>query len=121
MTRPVSARQPSIRWGRWPGWKQAISAMFILPVSPPRTVTVGRAPRGAQVRPFGGLSPWPASSSKQIKAPRSRAQCSYIRPHPAPLRIPHPPSYAGSQPASPPDLYEFTLDYPVVVDAPVTL
>jgi hypothetical protein len=28
----------------------------------PRTFTTGRVPRGARVRPFGGLSPWPASS-----------------------------------------------------------
>lgn len=41
--------------------------------SRPRTRTTGRAPRGAQVCPFGGLSPWPASSSKQMWARRSAA------------------------------------------------
>jgi len=35
------------------------------PPPAPRTRTTGRAPRGAQARPFGGLSPCPASSSKQ--------------------------------------------------------
>jgi len=39
--------------------------MLTRPPPAPRTRTTGRAPRGAQVRPFGGLSPWPASSSKQ--------------------------------------------------------
>ena len=47
--------------------------MDILPRLLPRTRTTGRCPRGAQVRPFGGLSPWPASSSKQIQAFRAAA------------------------------------------------
>ena len=46
MVRPVAARQPSIRWGR-----------------------MGRAPRGAQVRPFGGLSPLACLVLEQMKAP----------------------------------------------------
>ena len=44
--RPVAARQPSIRRGR-----------------------MGRAPRGAQVRPFGGLSPLACLVLEQMKAP----------------------------------------------------
>ena len=44
---------------------QATPAMLTRPPPAPRTRTTGQAPRGAQVRPFGGLSPWPASSSKQ--------------------------------------------------------
>src|SRR5512142_592963 len=59
--------------------------MLTRPPPAPRTRTSGRAPRGAQVRPFGGLSPCPASSSKQMKAPRSRATL-YLRPH---LGLPH--------------------------------
>ena len=39
--------------------------MLTRPPPAHRTRTMGRAPRGAQVRPFGGLSSWPASSSKQ--------------------------------------------------------
>lgn len=39
----------------------------------PRPRTTGRAPRGAHVRPFGGLRPCPVSSSKQMWAPRSAA------------------------------------------------
>ena len=40
---------------------------------PPVTVTTGVLPRRPQVRPFGGLRPWPDSSSKQSQAPRSAA------------------------------------------------
>jgi hypothetical protein len=40
---------------------------------PPVTVTTGVWPRGPQVRPFGGLKPWPDSFSKQIQAPKSAA------------------------------------------------
>ena len=32
--------------------------MLTRPPPPPRTRTTGRAPRRAQVRPFGGFSPW---------------------------------------------------------------
>src|SRR6266496_5226912 len=59
--------------------------MLTRPPPAPRTLTTGRAPRLAQVRPFGGLSPWPASSSKQMKAP-GRVQRFYIGPH---LVLPH--------------------------------
>jgi hypothetical protein len=38
---------------------------------PPVTVTTGVWPRWAQVRPLGDLKPWPDSSSKTIRAPRS--------------------------------------------------
>src|SRR3954471_4210909 len=37
------------------------------------TCTTGVWPRWPQVRPFGGLSPWPDSSSKTSQAPRSAA------------------------------------------------
>ena len=40
---------------------------------PPVTRTTGVWPRWPQVRPFGGLKPWPDSSSKQSQAPRSAA------------------------------------------------
>jgi hypothetical protein len=40
---------------------------------PPVTVTTGVWPRRPQVRPFGGLRPWPDSSSKTSQAPRSAA------------------------------------------------
>jgi hypothetical protein len=40
---------------------------------PPVTVTTGVWPRRPQVRPFGGLRPWPDSSSRQSQAPRSAA------------------------------------------------
>src|SRR5947207_9594219 len=40
---------------------------------PPVTLTTGVWPRRPQVRPFGGLRPWPDSSSKQSQAPRSAA------------------------------------------------
>src|SRR5256885_340815 len=63
--------------------------MLTRPPPAPRTRTTGRAPRGAQVRPFGGLRPWPASSSKQSQAPRSRAVLLY-RATPAPS-TPRPP------------------------------
>ena len=48
-----------------PGREQVTPAMLTRPPPVPRTRTMGRVLRGAQVRPFGGLSPWPASSSKQ--------------------------------------------------------
>jgi hypothetical protein len=52
----------------------AISAASETRVScPPVTVTTGVWPRRPQVRPFGGLSPWPDSSSQQSQAPRSAA------------------------------------------------
>src|SRR5258708_4497627 len=60
--------------------------MLTRPPPAPRTRTTGRAPRGAQVRPFGGLTPWPASSSKQMRRP-GRAPRLYIGPH---LGLPHP-------------------------------
>ncbi len=64
--------------------------MLTRPPPAPRTRTTGRAPRGAQVRPFGGLSPWPASSSKQMKAPRSRAALLYpATPRPSTPRRRH--------------------------------
>ena len=57
-----------------------------LVVSPRRAPSPPGGPRaGPQVRPLGGLSPWPASSSRQTKAPRSRAAL-YIGPH---LGLPH--------------------------------
>src|SRR5262249_1282833 len=57
------------------------------------------APRGAQVRPFGGLSPWPASSSKQMKAPRSRAVLlSRATPRPS---TPRPPRRRARAPVAP--------------------
>jgi hypothetical protein len=37
------------------------------------TRTTGVRPRRPQVRPLGGLRPWPASSSKQTQAPKSAA------------------------------------------------
>jgi hypothetical protein len=37
------------------------------------TFTTGVRPRRPQVRPLGGLRPWPDSSSKQSQAPRSAA------------------------------------------------
>src|SRR3954465_5567951 len=37
------------------------------------TCTTGVWPRWPQLRPFGGLSPWPDSSSKTSQAPRSAA------------------------------------------------
>jgi hypothetical protein len=37
------------------------------------TFTTGVRPRRPRVRPFGGLRPWPDSSSKQSQAPRSAA------------------------------------------------
>jgi hypothetical protein len=40
---------------------------------PPVTLTTGVRPRRPQGRPFGGLSPWPDSSSQQSQAPRSAA------------------------------------------------
>src|SRR3954470_6114868 len=43
------------------------------------TCTTGVRPRRPQVRPFGGLSPWPDSSSKISQAPRSAA-VFYLRP-----------------------------------------
>src|SRR6266436_9749241 len=46
---------------------------------PPVTFTTGVWPRRPQVRPLGGLSPWPDSSSKQSQAPRSAA-VFYLRP-----------------------------------------
>jgi len=48
------------------------------PRSTPRTRTTGRAPRGAQVRPFGGLSPWPASSSN-IGSAHGNAELQALR------------------------------------------
>src|SRR6185369_3203483 len=40
---------------------------------PPVTFTTGVRPRRPQVRPLGGLRPWPDSSWKQSQAPRSAA------------------------------------------------
>jgi hypothetical protein len=39
----------------------------------PVIVTTGVTPRRPQVRPLGGLKPWPDSSSKTSQAPRSAA------------------------------------------------
>src|SRR6266513_2408129 len=39
----------------------------------PVTFTTGVWPRRPQVRPLGGLKPWPDSSSKTSQAPRSAA------------------------------------------------
>src|ERR1700758_4825285 len=65
--------------------------MLTRPPPAPRTCTTGRAPRGAQVRPFGGLSPWPASSSKQREEPRARPVLFFLAtPHPLPPRAPPP-------------------------------
>ena len=59
--------------GPQPG-RTAISAASDTRVSwPPVTVTTGVWPRRPQVRPFGGLRPWPDSSSQQSQAPRSAA------------------------------------------------
>src|SRR5258707_15891425 len=57
---------------------------------------------GAARRPgaaLGGLSPWPASSSKQMKAPRSRAVLLY-RATPRPS-TPRPPRRHARWPAAP--------------------
>jgi len=45
----------------------------------PVTFTTGVVPRRPQVRPLGGLKPWPDSSSKTSQAPRSAAVL-YRRP-----------------------------------------
>src|SRR5258706_16481001 len=81
--------------------------MLTRPPPAPRTRTTGRAPRGAQVPPFGGLSPWPASSSKQMKAPRSRAALLYpATPRPSTprrrhRRVPWPAGPGRGRPAVP--------------------
>lgn len=54
--------------------------MGTLPRLLPRTRTTGVCPRGAQVRPLGGLSPWPAPSSKQARHP-GPPRCFYPGPH----------------------------------------
>jgi hypothetical protein len=54
--------------------------MLTRPRLRPRTLTTGQASRGAQVGSFGGLSPWPASPSKQMYAPRSAAILLHICP-----------------------------------------
>ena len=57
-----------------PGLRSAISAAIetrLLPCAV--TFTTGVRPRRPQVRPLGGLRPWPDSSSKQSHAPRSAA------------------------------------------------
>src|SRR5207247_2141234 len=58
---------------------------------PPVTVTSGVIPRRPQVRPFGGLEPWPDSSSKPTRAPRPAAAPAGQRgPAPASHRPPPP-------------------------------
>src|SRR3954454_7579134 len=53
------------------------------------TCTTGVRPRRPQVRPLGGLSPWPDSSSKISQAPRSAAVVlSAARSPPASLGYP---------------------------------
>jgi len=57
---PVLARKPSMRPGR-----------YCIGLS--RVLISAARPRRPQVRPLGGLRPWPDSSSKQSQAPRSAA------------------------------------------------
>src|SRR5260370_847019 len=59
--------------------------MLTRPPPAPRTRTTGRAPRGAQVRPFGGPPPRPPPAPQQKNAP------------PAPAA----PLYRGAPPPSP--------------------
>ena len=75
--------------------------MLTRPPPAPRTRTTGRAPRRAQVRPLGGFSPWPASSSRQMKAARScAALLTAATPRPSTPRWPahHVPSPGGRGP-----------------------
>src|SRR5260370_521644 len=76
--------------------------MLTRPPPAPRTRTTGLAPPGAQVRPFGGLTPFPASSSQHMKAPPSCAAPLYLAPPPPstpPPPPPPPPSPSCPRPA----------------------
>src|SRR5260370_36676495 len=59
--------------GRQPGLTAISAASDTRLLLPPVTVTTGVWPRRPQLRPFGGLKPWPDSSSKQVQAPRAAA------------------------------------------------
>ena len=59
--------------GPLPGLTAISAASDTRLLLPPVTVTTGVVPRRPQVRPFGGLKPWPDSSSKTSQAPRSAA------------------------------------------------
>jgi hypothetical protein len=62
-------------------------------------LTTGVRPRRPQVRPFGGLSPWPDSSSKQSQAPRSAAV--FLSPASPPPSRPRPPPRPARPPGGP--------------------
>jgi HAD superfamily hydrolase (TIGR01549 family) len=68
----VRVRQASR--GRCPGRIAISAASDTRLLLPPVTVTTGVRPRRPQVRPFGGLSPWPDSSSKHSQAPSERVE-----------------------------------------------